>query len=334
MTKHTKIALISLGGVVAAGAVASATAIATTLQPQKVQSNLAPVTVSGDYKDKNESINKPIEVEATNGVRIGIEKLFSSSTTRAEEQKYKLTLINDDNKGTVHFVDDLGQNAGNQIDVYRGQQVHVRVDVKDEYKDSLTVVNFWVYNPANPNYSLGVKKVDDNNYHFVMPEGEFADEFYGSATELKASITYGQKALGSWEFDFNTKHYVYNVTTDNFVFDDVANPNLKMQQYPNGSFVVYTLRLNGHNTIIKNMTIPRNVQFEVVDDSVFDQTTTSSPVLGFAEDGNLDFNGAAGLNRGVRITRRTMSKFHWSSWSQDESILIAGEEFDKVPSNK
>ena len=327
MTKKTKITLFSLGGIVAVGAAASATTIAML---PKAQSNLASIATSGDYKDKNESINKPIEVEATNGVRIGIEKVLSS--TRIEEQKYKLTLINDDEKGLVHFVDDSGENAGNQIEVYRGQQVHVRVDVKDEYKDSLTVVNFWVYNPENPNYSLGVKKVDDNNYHFVMPEGEYADDFYGSATELKASITYGQKALGKWEFDFNTRHYVYNVTSDNFVFDDEANPELKMQQYPNGSFVVYTLRLNGHNTIIKNMTIPKNVQFEVVDDSVFDQTTLTSPVLGFAQDGKLDFNGAAGLNRGVRITRRTMSEFNWSSWSQDEKILIAGEEFNQIPS--
>ena len=98
--------------------------------------------------------------------------------------------------------------------------------------------------------------------------------------------------------DFESRHYVFNVTEDNFVFDDVANPELKMQKYPSGEFVVYRIQLNGHNIKIKNMTIPKNVQLEICDkyEELFETTTSEkSPVVGFAKDGVLNQQGAAGI---------------------------------------
>ncbi|MBD5423304.1 MAG: hypothetical protein HDR43_02305 [Mycoplasma sp.] len=337
MNKSTKITLFSLGGVVAAGAVAGAVSIA--LLP-KTENRVNPFinrdelgSTSGTVVAGNTEASKdPVKVESKDGIKIGITPI--SSVSRDAQQQYELTLFNNDEKGEVNFVDNNGNLIlGNKITVVRGQQVHVKVNVKEQYKDTLTVVNFWVYDAANPNYSLGVTKVDENNYHFTLPEGEFADDFYVSG-ELKASITYGQKKLGEWEFDFKSRHYVYNVTEDNFVYDDVANPNLKMQQYPEtGAFVIYSLRLNGHNTIIKNMTIPKNVQFEVLNNiEIFnEQTTSTSPILGFDPSGKLIQNGAAGLWRGVRVTKRTLSEFNWSSWGQDEKVLIVEDKYNFLP---
>lgn len=334
MKKVQKITLVSVGSLVATTLFVvpiTLTAISYSSISKNNGSTLINKPIIDSGQINGNQITEPAKVESIDGARIKIREIFSDS--RSTEQKYELTLVNNDEKGEVNFVDDNGQNIGKVMEVVRGQQVHVKVNVKPEYQDTLTVVNFWVYDVANPNCSLGVTKVDDNNYHFTMPDGEFADDFYVSG-ELKASITYGQKTLGAWEFDFKSKTYVLNITEDNFVFDDVANPNLKMQQYPQtNSFVVYSMRLNGHNVIIKNMTIPKNVQFEVLNDySVFnEQTTENSPVLGFAEDGKLVQNGAAGLWRGVRLTKRTLSEFNWSSWGQDENILIVGDEFNKLP---
>ena len=102
-----------------------------------------------------------------------------------------------------------------------GETIKLKVSIKDEYKDTYTVLNLQVYDEANPNYSLGVQKIDENNYEFTMPTGgEEGKWFYQSGT-IFAKITYGLKQIGAWEYDFQSKHYILNITEDNFVFDDV-----------------------------------------------------------------------------------------------------------------
>ena len=93
------------------------------------------------------------------------------------------------------------------------------------------------------------------------------------------------------------------------------------------SRILYIL-LNGHNIKIKNMTIPKNVQLEICDkyEELFDvKTTENSPVVGFAKDGVLNQQGAAGIWHGVRATEKTLSEFNWQL---DDKVAHADASYD------
>ncbi|MBD5423341.1 MAG: hypothetical protein HDR43_02500 [Mycoplasma sp.] len=305
MKKTQKSILMSMGGLVVAGAIATPVAIVVTSNSNNSNNNQQ-LNPNITYNENLSTIegNKPEQVQTTASEK---QISFKVESLEAIEESYKITIINNDEYGTITFEDN-----SNEYVAKPGELVKLKVQLKDEYKDTHTIVNLEVYDEVNPNYSLGVKKIDDNNYEFTMPEGGEDGKWFYQTGKIFAKVTYGLQKLGKWEFDFKSKHYIFNVTEDNFVYDDEANPELKMQKYPSGSFVVYRIQLNGHNIKIKNMTIPKNVQFEICntyeDGNV---TTENSPVVGFVRGGKLDQQGAAGIWRGVRATWLASSEFNW-----------------------
>ena len=305
MKKINKITLISGSIALGAAAIVTPTAILLAHPTRPIENGLINPSITFNEESlKNIEGSQPTTEQTQQVVSTGfkVERL----NTRSTEEQYKITIINNDQYGTITF-----ENGQTEFVAVPGQTVNLKVQVKDEYKDSHTVVNLEVFDQANPNYSLGVIKIDDNNYKFTMPEGGEEGAWFYQSGQIFAKITYSLQKLGQWEFDFKSKHYVFNVTEDNFVYDDVANPELKMQKYPSGEFVIYRIQLNGHNIRIKNMTIPKNVQFEICDTYDNVVTTENSPVVGFVEGGVLDQQGAAGIWRGVRATWKASSEFNW-----------------------
>lgn len=322
MKKINKITFISAGVALGAAAIVTPTAILLAHPTRHIENGLTkPAPTYSKESLKNIEGSKPTKEQTQEIVSTGfkVERL----NTRSTQEQYKITIINNDQYGTVTFKD-----GANEIIATPGQTVKLEVQVKDQYKDSHTVVNLEVFDELQPHYSLGVIKIDENNYEFTMPEGGEEGKWFYQSGNIFAKITYGLKKLGKWEFNFESRHYVFNVTEDNFVFDDVANQELKMQKYPSGEFVVYRIQLNGHNIKIKNMTIPKNVQLEICDsyENLFEtKTTENSPVVGFAQDGILNQQGAAGIWHGVRATERTLSEFNWQL---DDEVAHADARYD------
>lgn len=322
MKKINKITFISAGIALGAAAIVTPTAILLAHPTRHIENGLInSVPTFNKESLKNIEGSQPTKEQTQEIVSTGFK--VERVNTRSTEEQYKITIINNDQYGTVTFED-----GTTEFIAAPGQTVNLKVQVKDEYKESHTIVNLEVFDQAEPHYSLGVIKVDENNYKFTMPEGGEEGKWFYQSGNIFAKITYGLKKLGKWEFNFESRHYVFNVTEDNFVFDDVANPELKMQKYPSGEFVVYRIQLNGHNIKIKNMTIPKNVQLEICDkyEELFDvKTTENSPVVGFAQDGVLDQQGAAGIWHGVRATEKTLSEFNWQL---DDKVAHADASYD------
>lgn len=322
MKKINKITFISAGIALGAAAIVTPTAILLAHPTRHIENGLInSVPTFNKESLKNIEGSQPTKEQTQEIVSTGFK--VERVNTRSTEEQYKITIINNDQYGTVTFED-----GTTEFIAAPGQTVNLKVQVKDEYKESHTIVNLEVFDQAEPHYSLGVIKVDENNYKFTMPEGGEEGKWFYQSGNIFAKITYGLKKLGSWEFNFESRHYVFNVTEDNFVFDDVANPELKMQKYPSGEFVVYRIQLNGHNIKIKNMTIPKNVQLEICDkyEELFETTTSEkSPVVGFAKDGVLNQQGAAGIWHGVRATEKTLSEFNWQL---DDKVAHADASYD------
>lgn len=322
MKKINKITFISAGIALGAAAIVTPTAILLAHPTRHIENGLInSVPTFNKESLKNIEGSQPTKEQTQEIVSTGFK--VERVNTRSTEEQYKITIINNDQYGTVTFED-----GTTEFIAAPGQTVNLKVHVKDEYKESHTIVNLEVFDQAEPHYSLGVIKVDENNYKFTMPEGGEEGKWFYQSGNIFAKITYGLKKLGSWEFNFESRHYVFNVTEDNFVFDDVANPELKMQKYPSGEFVVYRIQLNGHNIKIKNMTIPKNVQLEICDkyEELFETTTSEkSPVVGFAKDGVLNQQGAAGIWHGVRATEKTLSEFNWQL---DDKVAHADASYD------
>lgn len=322
MKKINKIALVSGGVALGTAAIVAPTAILLAHPTRHIENGLTkPAPTYSKESLKNIEGLKPTKEQTQEVLSTGFK--VERVNTRSTEEQYKITIINNDEYGTVTF-----ENGQTELIATPGQTVNLKVQVKDQYKDSHTIVNLEVFDQAEPHYSLGVIKVDENNYKFTMPEGGEEGKWFYQSGNIFAKITYGLKKLGSWEFNFESRHYVFNVTEDNFVFDDVANPELKMQKYPSGEFVVYRIQLNGHNIKIKNMTIPKNVQLEICDkyEELFETTTSEkSPVVGFAKDGVLNQQGAAGIWHGVRATEKTLSEFNWQL---DDKVAHADASYD------
>ena len=322
MKKINKITFISAGIALGAAAIVTPTAILLAHPTRHIENGLInSVPTFNKESLKNIEGSQPTKEQTQEVVSTGFK--VERVNTRSTEEQYKITIINNDQYGTVTFED--GQT---ELVTTPGQTVNLKVHVKDQYKESHTIVNLEVFDQAEPHYSLGVIKVDENNYKFTMPEGGEEGKWFYQSGNIFAKITYGLKRLGNWEFNFESRHYVFNVTEDNFVFDDVANPELKMQKYPSGEFVVYRIQLNGHNIKIKNMTIPKNVQLEICDkyEELFETTTSEkSPVVGFAKDGVLNQQGAAGIWHGVRATEKTLSEFNWQL---DDKVAHADASYD------
>lgn len=322
MKKINKIALVSGGVALGTAAIVAPTAILLAHPTRHIENGLTkPAPTYSKESLKNIEGLKPTKEQTQEVLSTGFK--VERVNTRSTEEQYKITIINNDEYGTVTF-----ENGQTELIATPGQTVNLKVQVKDQYKDSHTIVNLEVFDQAEPHYSLGVIKVDENNYKFTMPEGGEEGKWFYQSGNIFAKITYGLKKLGKWEFNFESRHYVFNVTEDNFVFDDVANPELKMQKYPSGEFVVYRIQLNGHNIKIKNMTIPKNVQLEICDkyEELFETTTSEkSPVVGFAKDGVLNQQGAAGIWHGVRATEKTLSEFNWQL---DDKVAHADASYD------
>ncbi len=270
------------------------------------------VSISGQV---NENMSNSPQKEEGTQLGFKIEHLKNTINIDSIEQ-YKITIINDDKYGILTFEDGLDTKI-----VTPGEKIKLKVQIKDEYKSSYTVVNLSVFDELNPNYSLGITKLDENNYEFIMPDGGDEGKWFYQSGNIFAKITYGLKKIGQWEFDFRSKHYVLNITEDDFIYDDIENPELKIKQYPTGEFVVYRIQMNNHNIKIKNMTIPKNVQFEICntyDDGY--ETTDNSPVLGVVNRGKgIVQEGAAGIWRGVRATFWASSAFGWGLNSYADS---------------
>lgn len=322
MKKSSKITLISTGALTAVAAISAPIAISLAVSAPRAQDGIfkfeAPYGIYGsknqDFNpEKSESVQTPTPEESLTAYKFNIERVQNART-----EQYKITIVNSvQEKGTITFADGSTSYVATP-----GETVNLKVQIKPEYQQDYTVLNLRVYDNANPNYSLGVQKIDENNYSFVMPTGGEEGKWFYQSGAISAKITYGLKKIGQWEFDFVSKHYILNITQDNFVFDDVANPELKMQTYPtNGEYLIYRIQLNGHNMKIKNMTVPKNVQMEISNNfNEFPVTTPNSPVLGYVWGGKVEMNGAAGIWNGVRVTGWASSQFGWGINNADSSF--------------
>ena len=197
---------------------------------------------------------------------------FSISAKDPVSSKYTLTINNKDaSKGTVTF-----QDGTEQKEFGINEDIFIVVNIQDlDY----TVKTVKVHSQSNVdadgvgNNTVAVYKVDDATYKFKLPAETSPDgrpnPFYDGNHNLNVDVYWTLKKINAWEYDWmdgtDSGNYMIRLNED-FVFDDVENPNLKMETIldsvtgealPN---VIFRIYMNGHNMAIKNMTIPSGVQ--------------------------------------------------------------------------
>ena len=165
MKKINKITFISAGIALGAAAIVTPTAILLAHPTRHIENGLInSVPTFNKESLKNIEGSQPTKEQTQEVVSTGFK--VERVNTRSTEEQYKITIINNDQYGTVTFED--GQT---ELVTTPGQTINLKVQVKDQYKDSHTIVNLEVFDQAEPHYSLGVIKVDENNYKCTMPEG-------------------------------------------------------------------------------------------------------------------------------------------------------------------
>ncbi len=206
-------------------------------------------------------------------------------------QTYTVSITNvDSQKGTVTF-----EGGASTMVATPGQTITLKVTTNEP--DKFTLKDLRVHAIENTAINLGVIKVDSETFTFVMPEetiemmgGQIPNPFYGESKKLEVETLWTETKLNDWTYEFNTKTYNLHLT-ENVVWDDEANPNLKLVNNQWSS--VFRVYMNGFDFTIKNFTVPSGCQVEFLnnDDNTF---TDKRPTVSLAKDGNFIMDGVIG----------------------------------------
>ncbi len=230
--------------------------------------------------------------------------------------KYTLTIYNKDpEKGSVTFAKGF-VDKNHEIGQFAvGETITLAVNIKDP---NYTVQTIKVHSQSNVdkdgigNNTTGVNQIDAATYEFKLPEETSPDgrpnPFYDGNKNLSVDVYWTLKKINAWEYDWldgtDSGNYAISVNKDNFIFDDVANPDLAMKTVldsvtgkpqPN---VIFRIYLNGHNMAIRNMTIPSGVQLMFINN----KTNTyqgERPVISLTKDSKFseyDVHGVIGIS--------------------------------------
>ena len=256
---------------------------------------------SGSTTTSNNTVNKPNGVGIVNpaisseqsirnyisGIKTDVEDsstLFSikksteTSREAGQTQKYELTIKTSDKfneLGKIEFYDEkTGQTSTKTtITVTPGQQISVKVTVNDP--ETYTLGDLKVFDSANPSVMLETEQLLKTDvYRFTLPNEKWdngkPNPFYETG-KLTVRAKFVRTQLNAWTYDFASKTYNIEINEDGYVFDDVANTNLKLtsgdlnhdasqDEIPGENVIQYRIYLNGHNLEIKNITIPSGAQ--------------------------------------------------------------------------
>ncbi len=202
------------------------------------------------------------------------EKMANFNISRLDpvSKKYTLTIDNKDtSKGIVTF-----QDGSVSKKFAAEEEVFIMIDIRNV---DYTVQTIRVHSQSNVsaegegNWNAGVSKVNDACYKFKLPAEKNADgkpnKFYDGNPNISVDVSWTLKNINAWEYDWvdntDSGNYMIKLNQD-FIFDDVANPELKMETVLDSvtgkpqANVIYRIYMNGHNMAIRNMTIPSGVQ--------------------------------------------------------------------------
>lgn len=174
--------------------------------------------------------------------------------------------------GSIEFITNNGESTNKDtITAKPGDKVQVKVTITDS---NYTLTDLKIFSNGNPSITLGIQKEQDNIYSFVLPQetldnGE-KNPFY-SSTDLVVRAKFGPTKYNNWTYDIESKSYNIVVPQNDWVFDDVADANYKLQEgslehnkdedeIPGENVIQYRIYLDGHDMTIKNMTIPSGAQ--------------------------------------------------------------------------
>ena len=218
--------------------------------------------------------NNQIQVSNPTLQSVSFEKMatFQIGAKDPMTNKYTLTINNKDpKKGIVTFKDG---SSSKEFGVK--EPIAIRVIINDV---DYTVQTIRVHSQSNingdgeGNNNVSVNKVSDAEYTFELPSETLADgkpnPFYDGNPNITVDIAWTLRHINAWEYDWmdgtDSGNYMIKLNQD-FIFDDVANPLLKMETVLDSATgkpqanVIYRIYMNGHNMAIKNMTIPSGVQ--------------------------------------------------------------------------
>ncbi len=223
-----------------------------------------------NYLNSNDTHSSAF-VQATD---VSFEKMANFSISRKDPvtNKYTLTIKNADNsKGTVTFKD-----GSMSKDFSVGEPISILVNILNT---DYTIKTVKVHSQSNVdangigNNTVSVNKISDAEYTFKLPKetndlGE-PNPFYDGNPNISVDVAWTLKKINAWEYDWmdgtDSGNYMIKLNED-FIFDDVANPELKMETVKDSATgapeanMIYRIYMNGHNMAIKNMTIPSGVQ--------------------------------------------------------------------------
>ncbi len=249
----------------------------------------------------NDSQNK-FEISAPTLQSFDYEKVadFSISPKDPVTNLYTLTINNKDtSKGMVTFGNGKtvldGLKAGDTV------SIHVSI-INTDY----TIQTVRVHSLSNINAdregndNCGVNKISDAEYQFTLPSETNAlgepNPFYDGNPNLTVDVAWTLKKINAWEYDWmdntDSGNYMIKLNQD-FIFDDVANPELKMETVVDSATgkpqanVIYRIYMNGHNMAIKNMTIPSGVQLMFINNKG-NTVEGTTPVVSLTKDSKFD----------------------------------------------
>lgn len=267
MNKTKKVSLITGASLV--GAVAIAAPIIATTTQTTTNTNISKPSVN-EYT--------PI-LNSSNTTRMKIEKVDENFA------KFKVSILNSETEyGKVTFEQGLTEIVASPSDKIKLESTI--------YKENYTISSIDIYDEKNPNIMLGVEK-EGNDFYFQMPsiETEFGyNDFYQSGN-IVIDVNYQLTQVNQWVYNFETKSYDLIITEDNYIFDDVINPKLKMEAQ--NDYTNYRIYLMGNNLTIRNLTIPKHCDLEFINnkDNTFENT---KPIVSLEKGGNLIINGVIG----------------------------------------
>ncbi len=234
-------------------------------------------TISSEQSIRNYISGIKTDVEDSSTL-FSIKKSTETSREAGQTQKYELTIKTTDefNKlGKIEFYNEkTGETSTDTtITVTPGQQISVKVTVNDP--ETYTLGDLKVFDSANPSVMLETEQLLKTDvYRFTLPNEKLdngkPNPFYETG-KLTVRAKFVRTQLNAWTYDFASKTYNIEINEDGYVFDDVANTNLKLtsgkldhnasqDEIPGENVIQYRIYLNGHNLEIKNITIPSGAQ--------------------------------------------------------------------------
>lgn len=240
-------------------------------------------------------VNKPVAPSvATNQHPVVSEKSFEQmasftvSPVNPITNAYRLTINNADHaKGEVTF-----KNGTTTQEFNIGEPIYINVKIIDT---KYTIQSVRVHSQTNVangvgNNNLGVYKHSEESYSFTLPPETLPNgkpnPFYDGKHDISVDVQWTLKQINGWQYDFlngtDSGNYAYQLTKDT-VFDDEANPDLKMVAPEGSNHTIYRIYMNGFNLKIKNMTIPSKVQLMFINNKENTVNNGKTPVVSLDE---------------------------------------------------